>query len=605
MGKKKIKRRFTPKAEIEEAPVEVKKPVPRRVVALLCLVVFLLGFAVYANTLKNDFIWDDEYLIINNSQIKSFSHLDNVFKTYVGYGSENINNFYRPIQEISNMVDYFLWGLKPLGFHLTNVILHALVGVMVLLFVSAITGNVLAGFFTAVFYSIHPVHSEAVAYIAGRADSLYSVFMLLSLLCFVSSVKDTGSGLLKREGLYLLSLTFFVVSLLSKEMVMVMPLLVFMYLLIFFKGTEENDVYRTNKWRWIPYAAIIVFYGILRATILDFSKIAPASAFFKIPFIYRILTFFKTVAVYFRLLISPSDLHMERVINVSNSIFDLEALLSLLMMAGIIWVAYKAYKNNMRAVSFAIIWFFANLLPVSNIFPINSFLAEHWIYMASIGPFMLLGLAFAWAWDKVPQGGRSLKIGLALTVVFLVWLYGSVTVARNMDWRNEVSFFNSTLKYHPNNARLYLNLGNTYYEKGEVDKAIEQYLKSIKINKDYAVAYGNIGSAYLNKNDIDNAEKYLKIGIQLKDDYPIAHYNLGIIYFKKGVNDEALKELNTATRQLPQLYQAWNMMGRVYLKIGQPDAAKKAFQKSLEILPSQDNIREIINKLDKIPQRPL
>ena len=78
----------------------------------------------YVNSLKNGFIWDDEYLILLNSQIKSITHVKDVFTTYVGYGSGNVNNFYRPLQELSNMIDYFLWAEDPLGFHLTNVILH-------------------------------------------------------------------------------------------------------------------------------------------------------------------------------------------------------------------------------------------------------------------------------------------------------------------------------------------------------------------------------------------------------------------------------------------------------------------------------------------------
>ena len=88
--------------------------------------VFIITFLAYSNAIKNDFIWDDEYLILNNSQIKSFSHIKNIFKIYIGYGSGNINNFYRPLQELSNMADYFLWGKDPAGFHLTNIVLHSL-----------------------------------------------------------------------------------------------------------------------------------------------------------------------------------------------------------------------------------------------------------------------------------------------------------------------------------------------------------------------------------------------------------------------------------------------------------------------------------------------
>ncbi|MFQ5953246.1 MAG: hypothetical protein ACE5JK_07585, partial [Candidatus Omnitrophota bacterium] len=194
-----------------------------------CLLVFIVAFMAYANTLPNDFIWDDEYLILNNSQIKSFVHLPNVFRTYVGYGSENINNFYRPIQEISNMIDYFLWGEYPVGFHLTNVVLHALVSMMVFVFLFYLTGSVMVSCIAALFYSVHPVHSEAIAYIAGRADSLYAFFMLLSLVFFIRYVNGFRKGE-NIPGRYAWSIIFFILSLLSKEIIITMPILIFLYM---------------------------------------------------------------------------------------------------------------------------------------------------------------------------------------------------------------------------------------------------------------------------------------------------------------------------------------------------------------------------------------
>ncbi|MGD2279397.1 MAG: tetratricopeptide repeat protein [Candidatus Omnitrophota bacterium] len=568
----------------------------RKKIAGICLLVFVVAFAAYANTLKNDFIWDDEYLILNNSQIKSFTHLPNVFKTYVGYGSENINNFYRPVQEISNMIDYFLWGEYPAGFHFTNTVLHALVSVMVFVFLFYLTGNAMASCIASLLYGVHPVHSEAIAYIAGRADSLYAFFMLLSLVFFIRFANRARSG--RSDPLkYYLSIAFFILSLLSKEIIITMPLLIFLYMFYFLKGDGEADkVYEKLKWSWIPYAAIVVVYAALRLTVLSFADIAPPSAFGKIPLFLRLVTFFRTVGIYFKLMIFPVDLHMERTIAISRNIFNLQALLAIAMIGIIIWAAYKTYKIN-KFVSFSIVWFFANLLPVSNIIPINSFLAEHWIYMASVGPFLLIGLGLTWVYNKIFVKRKILQITFFVALAVIIGVYFRLTVIRNTDWRDEISFFHSTLKYHPRNARLYLNLGNTYYEKGEVDNAIEQYRKATEINKDYAVAYGNIGSAYLHKKNIDEAEKYLEKAIGLKQNYPIAHYNLGIVYFKRGRYKDAIKELETATEQLPQLYQAWNMLGRTYLKVGDRRKAREAFGRSLKIMPGQDKVRRVLEKL--------
>ncbi|MBF0216223.1 MAG: tetratricopeptide repeat protein [Candidatus Omnitrophica bacterium] len=564
--------------------------------------VFLIGFMAYSNTLKADFIWDDEYLIINNSQIKNFSHLGEIFKTYVGYGSENINNFYRPMQELSDMIDYGIWGLKPFGFHLTNVTLHSLVGVFLLLLMFQLTGNKLASFICAAFYVVHPVHTEAVAYIAGRADPLYAMFFMLSYVFFIKSLRSAPSGPDPTRGLpnlllYSLSVFFFIVSILSKEMVMIMPLLIWLYLYSYLKNSENASSYTRFKWTWVPYAVVVVIYAALRSTVLDFSDIAPASLFNKIPFVFRLLTFFRTVAEYFKLVVLPLDLHMERSIAITKSIFDLEAIFSILMIASIVWVTYKSYKTGRKIVFFGINWFFINLLPVSNIVPINSFLAEHWIYTAIMGPFILLGLGLAWLWRNIPPKGRSLRIGFTMFVSGLLLAYGNGTYERNKDWKDEVAFFSNTLKYQPNNTRLYLNLGNTYYEKGDTEKAIAEYEKCIKLDKTYAIAYGNIGSVYLQKEDLDKALEYLLIAVKYKDNYPIAHFNLGLIYNKKDDFAKAKQEFIIATEQLPQFYQAWNMLGQVYWRDGNLAKAKETLERSLAILPGQEKIVEALKRI--------
>ncbi|MFH1877787.1 MAG: tetratricopeptide repeat protein [Candidatus Omnitrophota bacterium] len=564
-------------------------------IAVLCVLVFLAAFFAYFNTLKADFIWDDEYLILNNSQIKSFTHLQSVFKNYVGYGSENINNFYRPVQEISNMVDYHLWGENPAGFHGTNIALHSLVAVCVFIFLYYLTANSAGAAIAALLWAVHPVHTEAVAYIAGRADSLYSLFMLISLILFVRFTHKARSGK-NGFGLYFFSLTAFVLALLSKEIVILLPLFILIYLLYFVKDTEDKAVFSKLKWTWVPYAGISLAYAFLRKTVLSFSDIAPPSAFTQIPMVNRLLTFFRVIGVYLRLMIFPSDLHMERSISITKSLMDPASILALFMVAVIGWIAVKTYKRN-RLVSFCIAWFFANLLPVSNIVPINSFLAEHWIYMASIGPFLLIGMALAGIWEKYCRTKMSYRIvfSAVLISVFGISFYG--TVSRNSDWKDEISFFTSTLKYHPRNARLYLNLGNTYYEKKDITKAIEQYQKAININPGYSVAYGNIGSAYLNLKKPAEAEKYLRKAIALKDNYPIAHYNLGIIYYDKKNYSEAVKELKISVEQLPQLYQAWNMLARTYLKLGDNAGARSAFERSLKIFPGQEPIERALKSL--------
>ena len=289
---------------------------------------------------------------------------------------------------------------------------------------------------------------------------------------------------------------------------------------------------------------------------------------------------------------------MERTISVSKSILDPMAIFALIIIGAITWVCFKCFTSGKRVIAFGIVWFFANLLPVSNIIPVNSFLAEHWIYTASIGLFMLVGIGLAWLWENIAYKNEHIRMGFVVGMGVIIGLYGGATVVRTLDWRTEIDFFESTLEYHPENTRLYLNLGNSYYEKEMVDDAIRFYLKAIELRENYVSAYVNLGSAYLVKGETEKAMKCLEKAIELKPDFPIAHYNLGRIYWMREQQADAEKSFLKVIEFLPQFYQSWNSLGHIYVEEGRAKDAKQAFSRSLKILPNQPDIREAMESLD-------
>ncbi|MFA6610709.1 MAG: hypothetical protein WCT15_07685, partial [Candidatus Omnitrophota bacterium] len=337
----------------------------RRKVVAIAIFILVATFAAYLNTLGNDFIWDDEFLILNNSQIKSFTHFPNIFKTYIGFGSENINNFYRPIQEMSNMIDYALWGKDSFGFHLTNILLHSCAAILVFIFIYYLCGSLVIAALSGVLFGVHPIHTEAIAYIAGRADPLYGVFFMLALIFFVRYANHIiRDG--KNTSFLVLSNIFFVLAVLSKEIAIILPLMIAMYVYMVLRGAIPRDKFDRIKFAWVPSVVIVGLYVFVRLQYLNFSKIAPPTLLMQIPFINRILTFFKVVMVYLGLLIAPVGLHMERTISVTRTIFEPAAFVSFLVVLCILASGYILYRKN-RLASFFIFWFFAALLPVSNI----------------------------------------------------------------------------------------------------------------------------------------------------------------------------------------------------------------------------------------------
>jgi tetratricopeptide (TPR) repeat protein len=558
-------------------------------ILLISCAVFCVTFLAYYNTLINDFVWDDEYLILKNSQIKSFSHFSNVFKTYVGYGSENFNNFYRPFQELSNMINYAIWKRNPMGFHLTNALLHSLVAVLVFFFVYQLSGSAPVSGLCSVLFGIHPVHTEAVAYIAGRADPLYALFFLSSLMLFVGYARLRG----KKKGPLLLALSVlsFIFALLSKEISIVLPLVI---VLISYVVRDDKAPLRKS---WTPYFIVAAIYIALRLTVLDFSKVAPSNVTATIFMPYRLLTFFRSVIVYLGLLIFPAGLHMERTMRVTSSIVDLPSLVSLLIIAFIFVKTFGLQKRN-RLASFFVFWFFINLLPMANIYPINSFIAEHWIYVASIGYFFIVS---SWVCELFRKSkGRPLaRSGIVICVAVASTLYFFSTVRRNRDWRDEISFFENTLHYQPNNARIHLNFGNTYFEKRMYDKAVEEYMKAIALRKNYAAAYGNMGVVYLTRKDLPRAKRSLKKALALRNDYPLAHYALGAVYYYSQEPDKAEKEFLIALQQLPQHYQSLNFLGKLYLEQGEKKKAAGVLERSLTVLPNQRLARTLLREARK------
>lgn len=165
------------------------------------LLLIIVVFWVYADTLRYEFVWDDEDLIQINPRIKSLDNFSAFFDIEPFY-----SNYYRPLLSLSLALDYRLWGLKPLGYHLSNLIFH-LGSVLLIYFISLSLMSRFSSFLVALLFGLHPIHTEAVTWISGRSDVLCSLFFLASILCFIHFAQTKAKR--KRVGLYLLSCILF------------------------------------------------------------------------------------------------------------------------------------------------------------------------------------------------------------------------------------------------------------------------------------------------------------------------------------------------------------------------------------------------------------
>ncbi|MFA5096694.1 MAG: hypothetical protein WC478_05080, partial [Candidatus Omnitrophota bacterium] len=396
-----------------------------KIYAIVFLALAVSCLIVYANSLPNPFIWDDEGIVLKNPYLASWANLPKAFTSDLYPGITAGSNFYRPLQTVSYIWDYHLWELEPFGYHLTNIILQALVSFLVFLFSRVILKDIKAAFAAALLFALHPVHTEAVAYISGRAEMLMAIFVLSSLLLFIRGNRG-------------LSLAAFIGALLSKELAAVFPLVILAYLFFYQDGGRRPGAGRGLK-QILPFLLIDLIYLFLRSGVLSFATIRPP-ALTQYPLLLRILVFPEVLFTYLKLFIVPLDLHM------SWTVFRPVGLLavsgSVLLLIAICLGCASILKNYRRgrAAAFMLAWFFIFLIPQSGLLPINAFVAEHFIYLSSISFFMLLAYALR----------KFLRRGVFIfAVAGFALFYGLLTYTRNFDWRDPLVFYAKILKYSP------------------------------------------------------------------------------------------------------------------------------------------------------------
>ncbi|HPM42598.1 MAG TPA: tetratricopeptide repeat protein [Candidatus Omnitrophota bacterium] len=525
--------------------------------------IIVLGFVVYANSLGGKFLYDDARLVENNVYIKKWENLPKVLTEDIGAGagsSYNYYNFYRPIQMITYMIDYSLWGKDPFGFHLTSILLHIAVALALYGLLNIFFGDRRVSFFAALLFAVHPVHTEAVSYIAGRADMLVALFVLLFLARYVKSLD--GSPV---DGV--MAVLCYALALMSKEYALIALPLVGLYHYVFRK--------RLNRGVAATLFIITVIYVFLRATVFNFPSFNKAGGS---PFFSRLPGFFVAIAQYIRLMVLPIDLHMEYG-SYAFSFLDPPALAGVFILASMIWTMVKF--KNIKTIFFPLAWFLIALIPVSNLYPINAYMAEHWLYIPSMGIFFMASYGAFRLYDR-----KGFKIPSIIAMSAVVIYYSVLTVSQNGYWKDAATFYERTLKYNPSSDRIYANLATEYMMRGEHEKAIELFKETLKTSTDPAGLYNNLGIAYSAvKKETEAIEAYRK-AIEANPAFAEAYNNLGVSYSMVGDSVNAARAFKKAVEINPNYADAYNNLGS---QVTDMNEAIAAYERALAINPNHAN----------------
>ena len=506
------------------------------------VIIILLGIIVYSNTFGNSFLWDDEVLVVKNSYIKNWKHLPHLFTRDLFYGRWKLGNYYRPLQSLSYLTDYSLYELNPAGYHLTNLLFHLFNAILIYGILNLIQKNKKVSLLTALLFVVHPIHTQAVTYISGRADPMVAFFIFSGFYLYIRSID------LDKKTYYFASLALFVFALLTKEIAIVFPFLLLLYDFVFPRRSRAKTE-GFLKYRYFTLFLILGLYVALRYSVLNFAEGVPSLGSAGLS--SRLLSMPRVIFAYLGLLFLPLGLHMEREVPLANSLLEPSVLLSLILLILIGITIVRTYRHS-RIIFFASVWFFLALLPMCNIMPLTTLMSEHWLYIASLGFFMILAIGLAALSElKIGASRKFWRIFVLLSAIAIFAFYSFLTLRRNLDWKDGLTLCRNTLKYSPGNERVHNNLGNIYLREGRHGKAEDEYREALKLDPYLSEAYHNLGIIYSGRKEYDRAIEEYKEALKLNPGLLETHYNLGIVYYKQGEKEMALSQLKEALRLFP------------------------------------------------------
>jgi len=547
----------------------------------LALIV-ILGFVVYANSLGGRFVWDDHILIKDNVYIKSFSNIGNIFTEDFGQGSGVRYHFYRPLQVFSYLLEYHLWGLNPAGYHFTNVVLHILVGLCIFWFVILLFGDYVLALLASILFVIHPIHTETVSYISDRGDLLSALFILMSFIFYVKYIDKSN------KFYYIVMTLSYVVAILSKENGLVLPLALLTYHFYFHKKIKLSAL--------TPFVLVVFLYIMGRLFFVQSSvdKISVISSFYQ-----RLPGFFVATINYIRLLFLPIGLHIEYG-DPLFTWFDYKVMVGIIVSVSlIIYAVRKRLKDAL--LSFSIIWFFIFLLPFTNIYPLPFYMSEHYLYLPSVGFFLILS-----QWLCCLYRLKKHRIFLSSVVAILLILWPCLTIRQNRYWRKPVDLYKHALIFSPNNSRIYHNLGDAYTDMGDYKKAVIAYKKSIKLDSSHADTYTSLGVVYGALGKYREAIAFYKHALEINPVYVNALNNLGAAYYAVGKREKAVYFYNKALTVNPLYAKAYVNLGIACYAAGENDKAARYYKEALNINPyyaeAYNNLGVVYNSLGRVKE---
>ncbi|MHC4842410.1 MAG: tetratricopeptide repeat protein [Planctomycetota bacterium] len=574
--------------EKKSSPLSVSHDIQagRRFDLLSIAIIFLLTVIVYANSINNDFTnWDDPGLVIENSAIRSLSveNLLSIFTPQPGLT-------YQPVRVLSYAIDYFFWQLNPAGYHLGNTLLHGLAAVILYFLLASILEQMgeespgksvrTIALFAVLLFVVHPVNVESVAWVSSRKYGLLAFFTFLSFYLYLKSAEVDKPKIL----LYLFSIITYILALLSSPFAVVLPGLIILYDFCRSSKSKYLDILKSRLRYYILYIVLGFAHFLLLMKMVSTGPNPAVKEHYAGKAIYTLLTMIRVLYDYLRNLLIPIWLNNRYIDKVSSSLFDYKIIISIVFLIVIFIFIFKQLKSDKKIFIFCLGWFFITLLPVSNIIPISTKMADRYLYLPAVGFFVLFSV-WLHSLAGICFAGKFRRLFSLSLVIPLIFAFSYLTIQRNKVWANSLTLWQNSLSQAPHNPLAHLNLGEAMYEQERIDEAVSHYWQALRIKPDYAEVYNNLGVALADQERfeaaIDNYLKALKIEPQLA----AAHSNLGVALAKVGKHEGALFHSRKALQLEPRYAGGYNNLGNVLAQQGKMEEAVANYSLALQLNP--------------------
>lgn len=527
---------------LESFPAAIKNGSRFRNIVLVCLILSVITSAVYLQVGDSPFLsLDDEPHIMQNTHVAEGLTSGNIVWAFTCVDTE----YWHPVVWLSHMADVQLFGMNPRGHHLTNVVIHIIDTTLLFILLIRMTGAFWQCAFVAALFALHPTHVEAVAWVTERKDVLSAFFWFCTLLAYCGFVAK------QRIHLYFLALLFFVLGLMSKPMLVTLP--VVMLLLDFWPLGRLSSHSRLQLpgrtigqlvSEKIPFFACSIGSAIL--TVYSHDKAGAINRFDYTAFVLCIENAFVAYVKYIGKTLWPQDLAIVYPFPLSIPVWEV---ISSVMILLLITVAAIKVRHRHPYLVVGWFWFLITLIPVIGLIKagLQVEMADRFSYIPGIGLYVM----GAWGIPALAGRLKQRKIVLGSFAGTVVILSAALTYHQLGYWKDGATLYRHALSVTTNNSRVNILLGSALVSSGDYEGAFQAFQEVLWKNPYDGEAHYALGIAYYSKGDLDAAIQEFKGTLALLPDYKDTHNKLGVALARTGDMDSAIREFREELRKNP------------------------------------------------------